>query len=589
MKRLTLFLAAACLVACDCNKGAPDAGVVVDAGPKQLTEKEPNDGPEKALLIDSSAIVEGNLGADPARPDEDWYVLRSSLPKTADVQVTCPPGADMVLEVVDDARNVLLQVNAEGPSKPEHLPDLDVSGSVYLRVTGAKKGAGGAYTLTVSMKDRQVGVELEPNDRKVDATHVPLGQAVSGFLSHPQDADWFRFELPTPEGVAPPAEVADSGADADSGAIDSGSAPAPAADAAVDAGPAPEVKRLPLKIELSAVEGVAWDVQVLSEAEATLFSAHSKEGQPLSLRNVGVRETDRVIYVVVKSAWVGAGKDAHRGYNAGTYYTLSVAEEEAGATAEIEPNDTLDRATDLPPGAYREGFISPKGDVDYYGVTADQPSLAKVNVTGVEKLDLVLSAVEPAADGGEKIALKANDGQVKEPEQLNAVSCNPKCWFKVEAAPRKVDGKWVKDDDNPEMSYRISATLVPDDGSQEREPNNTPDTATPIELGKPIRGTVFPKKDTDFFLLDLSNKPVKTPLRATLTGILKVDVGLYVHQLDADGKPSLVQTADSAKGDKPEVVRFTAEPGKYVFEVRDSKNREANFQDSYQLTVEEAE
>ena len=44
-----------------------------------------------------------------------------------------------------------------------------------------------------------------------------------------------------------------------------------------------------------------------------------------------------------------------------------------------------------------------------------------------------------------------------------------------------------------------------------------------------------------------------------------------------------------AKGEKPEVVRFAAEPGLYVFEVRDLKNREANFQDSYQLTVEEGQ
>lgn len=585
MKRLALLLAASCLWSCDCNKSAPDAGVV-DAGPKTLTEKEPNDAPEKALLIDSSAIVEANLGADPSKPDEDWYVLRSSLPKTADVKVSCPPGADIQIEVVDDARNQLLVVNAEGPGKAERMPDLDVAAPVYVRISAAKKGAGGAYTMTVQMTDRQVGFELEPNDRKVDATGVPLGQAVSGYLSHPADGDWYRFELPTPAGMVKLEEpdsgpsVSDAGEAADSGAIAAGS------DAGETAPPPPgEGNKLPIKIELSAVDGVAWDVQVLSEAEAPLFTAKSKEGQGLSLRNVGVRESDRVIYVVVKSAWTGAGKEAKRGYNTSSYYTLSVAEEEAGAAAELEPNDSLDRATELPAAAYREGFISPKGDVDYFVVHADQPSLAKVNLTGVEKVDLVLSALQ--TDGG--VVLKANDGAIKEPEQLNAVSCRPDCWFKVEAAPRKVDGKWVKDDDNPDMAYRISATLTPDDGSQEREPNNTPDSATPIELGKAIRGTIYPKKDTDFFLLDLSGKPVKTPLKATLTGILKVDVGLYVHQLDESGKAELVQTADSAKGDKPETVRFTAEPGKYVFEVRDSKNRESNFQDSYQLTVEEAE
>ena len=34
-------------------------------------------------------------------------------------------------------------------------------------------------------------------------------------------------------------------------------------------------------------------------------------------------------------------------------------------------------------------------------------------------------------------------GLVKEPEMLNNVSCNPDCVFRVESAPRKVDGKWA--------------------------------------------------------------------------------------------------------------------------------------------------
>ena len=34
-------------------------------------------------------------------------------------------------------------------------------------------------------------------------------------------------------------------------------------------------------------------------------------------------------------------------------------------------------------------------------------------------------------------------------------------------------------------------------------------------------------------------------------------------------------------------MTLSAEPGMYVLEVRDAKNREANFQDQYQLSVEE--
>src|SRR5437764_270893 len=131
MKR-SLMVVLAALAACDeCGKSeAPDAGPV-DAGPLVMQEKEPNNGPETALVLSGSSIVEANLGADPARPDEDWYVLKSSIPKTADLTVTPPPGADVALEVMDEARTVLSSINAAGEGKPERLVDLDVSGKAY--------------------------------------------------------------------------------------------------------------------------------------------------------------------------------------------------------------------------------------------------------------------------------------------------------------------------------------------------------------------------------------------------------------------------------------------------------------------------
>ena len=107
-------------------------------------------------------------------------------------------------------------------------------------------------------------------------------------------------------------------------------------------------------------------------------------------------------------------------------------------------------------------------------------------------------------------------------------------------------------------------TTVPDNGSEEREPNNTPDRARTSRSGKAVRGTVYPAKDVDYYRLDLSDRPVRTPITATLLGILKVDVGLYLHRLRPDGKLTLVQTSDRAKGDQPETIRYSAEPGVYV-------------------------
>lgn len=582
-RRLLPLLVALCLAGCPDKTQGLDAGAP-DAGPKVLAEQEPNGGPDTALPITSSAIVEANLGADPAKPDEDWYALSAALPSTVELLLSCPPGADVALEVVDASRAVLTTVNSAGVDGAERMPNLSVSGKVLVRVVGAKKGAGGAYTLRANFRERQPGFEAEPNERRVDATSVPLGAAISGYLGHAGDEDWYRYELPLPEGAAP--EAPPAATDADGGAPEAVGDAGPA-----DAGASPaelEGPRIALRVELSAIEGVASELSVLTEAEAVLFSAKGRESAPLALRNVGVRQSDRVIYVVVKSAWQGKGKDARRGFNSGSYYTLTVAAEDGAGANEFEPNDDLAHATPLSRDSYREGFLSPKGDVDVYHLTTGEKAIAKVQVSGVERVDLVLSLVAAGEKDKEVVLLTANEGGVKEPEQLNNVACDQGCDLRVESAARKVDGKWSKDDENGDQAYRLSVTVSPDDGSEEVEPNTDAARANPLEWNRPVRGTIYPKKDVDFFALDLRQRPVKTPLKATLLGILKVDVGLYLHRVDEAGKLTLVQTADGAKGDKPEVLRASLEAGLYVFEVRDTKGREANHQDSYQLTVEEA-
>lgn len=622
---------------------APDAGPV-ETGPSALTEKEPNERPDQALAITRDSTVTADLAAQPNKADEDWYRLAPSAPRVADVTVSGLPGGDITLEVYDRDRNRQALINSEGEGKPERFPNLYLEGERWVRVVPARKGVGGAYTLEVRMRAPNDGEEREPNDRAVDAPSLPLGQTVTAFLGHAGDEDWYRIEMPAPapapgtegtppapEGATPPPEGA-APTPAPEGAAPQGTtpegtfaggepppptpapegqpAPAPegqptpgevggmaaaqAATGVTDAGaaaPPPEPPSVALKIDLSAAEGVRPELSVLSEAEAPLFTLKGKEGEALSLRNIGVRATDRVVYVVVKGSWVGTGKEARRTFSATSPYTLTVAQEAAGANAELEPNDDIYKATPLTAGGFREGFLSPKGEVDNFVLRTSEPVLAKVELSGVERLDLVLSMVEPPAGEGEKetVLLRANDGELKEPERLNNVACSGTCWFRVEGASRKVDGKWVKDFENSEQPYRISLTTVPDNGSEEREPNNSADRAHELTPGKAVRGTVFPVKDTDMYRLDLSDRPVRTSLKASLLGILKVDVGLYLHRVQPDGKLTLVQTADRAKGDQPESISYSAEPGVYVFEVRDAKNREANFQDAYQLTVEEGE
>ncbi len=590
---------------CPRKQEAPPAAPP-DAGPAQRTEVEPDDRPEQSMPLGESTDVAASLSSTPARADEDWYLLFGERPRLVDATVSGIPGTVVLLEVYDETRTRLAAVSAEAEGQPARFPNLTVRGKLLLRVAAGRKGGGGTYTLSVRYGEPRPGMEVEPNDRHADATELqPQNDAwtIQGLYGSPADEDHYRIVLDTAADAGPPEAVAapDAGATATTAAPSPPSEPPrqegfPAqppplggARAEVDAGPVvPEPPRVALRLELSGVAGVRPEIQVLSEAEATLFTARGTEGQPLSQRNVAVRATDRVIDVVVKSAWTGTGKDARRGFDPEAPYTLTVSREAAGANAEYEPNDDLAHATPLPLDGYREGFLTPKTDVDTYVVRPPQPSLVRFELSGVEKLDLQLSLVEPGSKPGtEKVLQRSNDGAVKEPERLNSVACNKECFVKVEGALRKVDGKWVREFENPDQPYRLTARAIPDDGSEEREPNDTADQATPLTLGKPIRGTVYPKKDVDYFRLDLSDRPVKTALKATLTGILKVNVALFLYQRAEDGSLSLVQTADRAKADAPEVIRYAADPGIYLLKVQDSKNRESNFQDSYQLTVEE--
>jgi hypothetical protein len=587
------------------RKPEPPPATPPDAGPARRTEAEPNDRPEQSMPIGENTDVAASLASTPARPDEDWYLLFGEQPRLADVVVSGIPGTVVLLEAYDETRTRLAAVSGEGDGQPARFPNLTVRGKLLLRVSAARKGGGGAYTLSVRYGAPKPGMEIEPNDRHADATELqPQGDGwtIQGLYGSPGDEDHYRLVLETGADAGPPeAAVPDAGPP-----VAAPTPPAPSepprqegfptqppplgtARTELDAGPTvPEPPRIALRLELGAVAGVRPEIQVLSEAEATLFTARGTEGQPLSQRNVAVRATDRVIEVVVKSAWTGSGKDARRGADPEHPYTLSVSREAAGANAEYEPNDDLAHATPLPLDGYREGFLTPKTDVDYYVVRPPRPSLVRFELSGVEKLDLQLAVVEPGAKPGtERVLQRSNDGAVKEPERLNSVACDKECFVKVEGALRKVDGKWVREFENPDQPYRLTARAIPDDGSEEREPNDTADQATPLTLGRPIRGTIYPKKDADFFRLDLSDRPVKTALRVTLTGILKVDVALFLYQRHEDGSLTLVQTSDRAKGDAPEVIRYAAEPGVYLLKVQDSKNRESNFQDSYQLTVEE--
>jgi hypothetical protein len=576
MRRLSALLACALLEACSRHDASRPASA--PEGPREVREVEPNDSLDTAMPLAGAVRVQAELTVDAQRQDEDFYRLDALGPaKVASVQVSGIPGADVALELLDRDGNHVATFNSEGDGQPEQIANLNLGAPAVLRVYCAKKGSGGAYTLQVAIADAPPDFEVEPDNRAVDATPLPLGQSMRGLLADRADEDWYRVEVPIPPSAPPaPAEGADAAAP--------GTAPTPA--------PAPDLAPGVVRLDLTGVPGVRLQVEVSNQAQAIFYTARSREeGEGIQVRNLALRPGETTYYVTVKAAWVGTGKDARRGYNPSAPYTLSIAPEEAGAAAELEPNDEPSKATQVLGDAVRKGFLAPKGDVDYWRLRYDRPAILKIELSGIERVDSTLALMRVPEEGSDKeeVLLLANDGGVREGEILVDVAAGPgrDVLLRVEAAPRQVNGKWVRDQENASEPYTLTITSRPDTGADEREPNNRPDLATPIELGRPIKGHIHPRRDEDYFLLDLTRAPVKVPLKATVTGVLKVDVALSLFRLEPDGRATLVQRSDKGKGEQPEVVRYSAEPGRYVLQVRDTKNWQSNYVDAYQLTVEQ--
>ena len=608
MRKLAL-VALLALAACPKHEEVQDAGGPPPGAPVPTPEQEPNDDAAHAQQLKGPVDVTASLsGAAGKKADEDWYALDPSLGQVT-VKVDPAPPLDVVIEVYDsDGVKRMTQDGAAGGGS-EVIHGLVVARAPKLRVLG-KKDEAGPYHLTVTADAPDAAMEQEPNNRAADATPLEADKPLTGYLSDPSDEDWFKLSLPGPDGGedagAMDAGLLDAGAGAivDAGApeLDAGSNDAGASDAGfVDAGPVdagsvppppPPPPPMLLHLTVSGVPGVRLEVDVVNAAEATLYSTRGKTpGEGIEVRNLALRAPERDFYVVVKSAWVGEKKEAKRFASVDQPYTLTAHLEQAQGEVELEPNDDAAHATPMAwegNTASIQGYLSPRTDVDDYVLHSDKPVIARAEVSGVEHLDLELSVLGVPDGGKETTHLTANDGELKEPEVLTNLAFGPgDLYLQIRGAARKgPDGKWSRDTENAKDPYRLTVTAVPDDGTHEREPNNTPELATPIAIGQTLRGNIHPKKDVDYFRLDLTSLPVKTTIRATVTGILKVDVALYLYRQKDDGTLSIVQTSDSAKGDAPESVTYAAEPGVYFLKVKDTKDRESNFVDSYALRVE---
>ncbi len=288
--------------------GGAGTGVLAD-------EIEPNDGEDVA-----TPVALGGTGRGKIEPETDADYYRLDIDKSGVLQVSLAgiEGVDLSLELLDGTGTSLGKSDRPGARVKEGIPNAGVTPGRYTLVVRqvpkkkpkavkSKKGAAAAteaeaapagsaptYELTAQLVPIPVGGEREPDDDRGTANDLIVTDNAVGFVGWSGDKDVWKLSVET---------LSEKNA---------------------------------LDIQVSAIEGIALELEVTDGVGTVLASRKAPRGQALWLENmlpVVPEGAPPFYYLTVR---------ADRS-NPETAYTLHATAAPLGPDPELEPNDNADK------------------------------------------------------------------------------------------------------------------------------------------------------------------------------------------------------------------------------------------------------
>ena len=292
-------------------------------------EAEPNDRREQAQEIRVGDTVEGLFQKD---QDDDWFKLTVDQPgkNYLQVDVSAVPEIDTYLYIYDAEGKRLTEINDAPKNGPESLTHFPVEpGFYFIRVYSSGKATSEKYNLTIKITGPwREGWESEPNNSRERADELSLGKTISGYFQQKHDEDCYRLINDNPG-------------------------------------------RSLVQIDLSALPGVDSEIRVYNEKGNRIWSADDidKDG-PESIFNLALAEG---VYYLEVSA---------REANTTDSYALSTRilgpwQE----NQEAEPNDEVERASEIKLNVPLSGRVNRGRDTDYYILNVPPPGVDMVVMT----------------------------------------------------------------------------------------------------------------------------------------------------------------------------------------------------------------
>ncbi|MES1158117.1 MAG: hypothetical protein ABUL67_03355 [Haliangium ochraceum] len=519
-----------------------------ESGLAAVDEVEPNDALANAQPLAPTAeqgvAVAGRLLSSPGGKAKDVDLYRVTVPApsvvTAEADAAAPPprqrlavevrpeaGQSVSVDALDDQGKVLVASVGVTAGDAEGIPNLAViPGTYFIRVkpgaastspgAHADAGAGGGGTY-------RLAVRLQPFEPGEEIEPNGKG-ALAGEVAASGDVAGFLgwrhdedwFRLPL-------------------AGLPEGSV---------------------LSVDLDPPEGVAVSVAIADSVEHKMTEQHGRRGDRVAIRNVRLPPSEPAVFVVVR---------AESGRNLDGRYGLRLRTEEAKADSELEPNDDVAHAVPMEDGTFL-GYLG-SGDVDIYRYASPAPVELDFEVSPPERVDLKIEVLRE--DGS--VLSKVDAGKRREAERLANLYVGGPVLLRLSAA---------KGDGNLDEPYRIRASSRPLEPGAEREPNGTAATATALPPGVTGTGLIFPRGDTDFWLVQTPAGPA-----GGAAIVVRPVPGLAIEARvrTTSGKDL---TKFKVSGDVPEPTRVTAGADDCcLIQIREVSGRGANPRDRYSLSV----
>lgn len=307
-------------------------------------EWEPDDRPLLATPLAPGGVTKGhyfptqNLLSDAEdKAEEDWFRVKVDKQGAfvLNLDLSEVPKIDPVLEVYDANGYRLKEIDTGGPGEPETLRHFGVRGPaeflLRLRTKPTRSGAvDPGYELLSELLPYDGRAEFEPNDQRLDAT--ALAGSITGTIGGAGDADWYQVVVP---------------------------------------GDGRQV----LRAEVSPLAGADLRLEVCDELGNPIVAVDdAAKEQAEILTGLGVTPGTYYLMVAEKGGKFGDPRKA---------YTLSRSLDAWRAGLEFESSASSKTSQALALGESLDGYLAPKGDVEWYEFTVPQKGKVAVELTGL--------------------------------------------------------------------------------------------------------------------------------------------------------------------------------------------------------------